>query len=261
MRLHVLGCSGSDLPGNNLTSFLIDGTILLDAGSVTSHLSLHEQSKVTDILVTHAHLDHVKDILFLADNLIEMMGRNVRGPVQVRGLKQVLDSIQAHLLNDTIWPDFTTLPDSQSPVLLLSPFTPGVWEIILNMKVAAIPVNHGDVAAGYVFWQPDSDRNFAFTGDTGPTFEWWNYLNGLPFALEHLIIEASFPNEMEKLALLSRHLTPRLLRGELNKLRFRPKVYISHLKSPFAESIEAQLQQDLDGYHYQLLRDGDSIDF
>jgi len=38
MNLRVLGCSGSDLPGQHLTAFLVESNILLDAGSVTSTL-------------------------------------------------------------------------------------------------------------------------------------------------------------------------------------------------------------------------------
>lgn len=261
MRLHVLGCSGSDLPGYNLTSFLIDGTILLDAGSVTSSLSLAEQSRIKEIMVTHAHLDHIKDILFLADNLIELVARDAHGPVRIRGLGPVLESIQKHLLNDTIWPDFTILPTSTNPVLAHDPLAPGVWVNAEGLRVATFPVSHAQAASGYVFWQPETGSHFAFTGDTGPTQDWWTFLNGLPFTLEHLIIETSFPNAMEELALLSKHLTPRLLRNELDKLNTRPKVYISHIKSPFSTKIQEQLQQALEDYPYHLLRDGEDIDF
>jgi ribonuclease BN (tRNA processing enzyme) len=261
MHLHVLGCSGSDLPGYNLTSFLVNQTILLDAGSVTSSLSLAEQTKVRDILVTHAHLDHIKDILFLADNLIELVARNEHGPVHLRGPEAVLDSIRTHLLNDTIWPDFTVLPAINNPVLSYKPLQPGKWQELDSIRVVAWPVNHASAASGYVFQDTETGGHFAFTGDTGPTEGWWDFLNSLPFAVENLIIETSFPNAMQDLALLSRHLTPNLLRLELEKLDARPKIYISHMKSPFSADIQEQLQQALQGRTYHLLRDGESIVF
>lgn len=261
MHLRVLGCSGSDLPGYNLTSFLINRTILLDAGSITSSLSLAEQSEITDIFVTHAHLDHIKDILFLADNLIELVARNGHAPLRVRGLKPVLDSIRTHLLNDTIWPDFTILPATTNPVLIQAPAIPGEWMETSGLRIAAFEVNHAQAASGYVVWEPQTGANFAFTGDTGPTHDWWNFLNDLPFPLKHLIIEASFPDAMEDLALLSKHLTPRLLRRELDKLKTRPKVYISHMKSTFSTRIQEELQHSLEGYAYHLLRDGEDIVF
>ena len=261
MLLHVLGCSGSDLPGYNLTSFLINKTVLLDAGSVTSAMPLAEQAVIQEILVTHAHLDHIKDILFLADNLIELVARNEHGVVRIRGLAPVLESIRTHLLNDTIWPDFTILPNFANPVLKYSPLEPGTWEDVAGLQATTFPVNHAKAASGFVLRDPNDGSHFAFTGDTGPTHDWWTFLNSLPFALENLIIEASFPDEMEELALLSKHLTPKLLRAELDKLRHQPKIFISHMKSTFSTQIQEQLHQALDGYTYHLLRDGEEILF
>lgn len=261
MHLQVLGCSGSDLPGYNLTSFLVNETILLDAGSVTSSLPLAGQAGIQEILVTHAHLDHIKDILFLADNLIELVAREKHGPVRIRGLAPVLESIRTHLLNDTIWPDFTILPTIANPVLSYAPMESGIWVDVCGLRAVGFPVNHAQAASGYVLRDPATGAHFAFTGDTGPTQDWWRFLNELPFDLENLIIEASFPNSMEQLALLSRHLTPKLLRRELEKLSVRPKIYISHMKSTFSSAIQEQLHQDLDGYTYHLLRDGEEIRF
>jgi len=69
MKFRVLGCSGGQVPGHNLSSFLIDDSLLIDAGSATAALSLRAQQKITDILVTHTHLDHVMALGTLADNL------------------------------------------------------------------------------------------------------------------------------------------------------------------------------------------------
>ncbi len=261
MKLHVLGCSGSDLPGHHLTSFLLDGRILLDAGSVTSSLSLEEQSAITDIFVTHPHLDHIKDILFLADNLIEFMGQNLRPPVNVRGLPQVLDAISTHLLNDTIWPDFTVIP-ANAPTLTIAPMEPGVPLQLDGITVATWPVNHAKHASGYVFWQTGADEAVAYTGDIGPGSDsWWGYLAGLPATVKNIVTEASFPNHLESLARVSKHLTPKLLREALEGLPLRPKVYISHMKSPFSEQIQEELHLAMDGYSYHLLREGETFDF
>ncbi len=69
MEIRVLGCHGSQLPGYGLTGFLIDATTLLDAGAVTSVLTLEEQIRVDHILITHAHLDHIRELSSLADNI------------------------------------------------------------------------------------------------------------------------------------------------------------------------------------------------
>lgn len=258
MNLRVLGCSGSDLPGHNLTSFLVNDTILLDAGSVTSSLDLAAQAKLEHIFVTHSHLDHIKDILFLADNLIEFFATKSRPPLQIHGLPEVLDAIATHLLNDTIWPDFTVIPQD-SPVLTYAPMTPGIPVGIGNISVAASPVNHAKAASGFVLWTDDGAHNLAYTGDTGPCDAWWEYCNNLPFPLKNLITEASFPSAMETLALASRHMTPKLLREALDKLTGNPDIYIYHMKAPFSAQIQEELSEALAGRAYHLLRDHESF--
>lgn len=260
MKLRVLGCSGSDLPGHQLTSFLVNGNILLDAGSVTSSLPLEEQSKITDIFVTHAHLDHIKDILFLADNLIEFFDGKGRPPVNIHGLPPVLDAIATHLLNDTIWPDFTVIP-AESPVLTYSPM-PAESQVVIDwLTMTNCPVNHARHAAGYVLWGRREGEALAYTGDTGPCEAWWRFLVALPVRVENIIIEASFPNHLEELARISRHLTPKILRAELEQLPYRPRVFIYHMKSPFSQQIQAELLKALDGYAYHLMREGEVYEF
>ncbi len=258
MNLRVLGCSGSDLPGHHLTSFLVNDTILLDAGSVTAAIDLAAQARLEHIFVTHAHLDHIKDILFLADNLIEFFAGKHRPPLEIHGLPQVLDAIAAHLLNDTIWPDFTVIPE-KSPVLTYAPMTPEVPVVIGDVTVTAFPVNHAKAASGFVLWEDGGAKNLAYTGDTGPCPAWWDYCDRLPFALSHLITEASFPSDMEALATASKHLTPKLLRNELARLRAKPEIHIYHMKAPFAAQIQEELRTELAGHTYHLLREHESI--
>ncbi|MBU2055590.1 MAG: MBL fold metallo-hydrolase [Proteobacteria bacterium] len=69
MEIRVLGCHGSQIAGYGLTGFLIDSKTLLDAGAVTSALTLEEQAGVENILLTHAHLDHIRELASLVDNI------------------------------------------------------------------------------------------------------------------------------------------------------------------------------------------------
>ena len=57
---------------------------MLDAGTITAALSIEAQSKITDIFISHTHLDHIKSVLFLADNII---GR-IKKPVNIRAIPE-----------------------------------------------------------------------------------------------------------------------------------------------------------------------------
>src|SRR5688572_6122475 len=114
MRLRVLGCSGG-IGGRHLrtTSFLLDGDILIDAGTGVGDLTLAELSQIDHIFVSHSHLDHVTSIPFLVDTVCWMRKK----PIMVYGIKETLDILRAHLFNWKIWPDFTQIPDGDNPFM------------------------------------------------------------------------------------------------------------------------------------------------
>ena len=68
MKLRVLGCYGGNVPEHGMTSFLVNDTVCLDAGWVSGALSLREQVKVKDVIISHSHLDHTCSLPFLIDN-------------------------------------------------------------------------------------------------------------------------------------------------------------------------------------------------
>ena len=70
MKLQVLGCHGGELPKCKTTCFLIDGVLALDAGALTGSLTLDALCRVDDIVVSHSHFDHVKDLPLLADLIV-----------------------------------------------------------------------------------------------------------------------------------------------------------------------------------------------
>jgi ribonuclease BN (tRNA processing enzyme) len=114
MKIKVLGCSGAALPGHHLPGLLVDGKILFDAGSLTNVLDVKAQLKIENIFITHAHLDHVIGIPFLADNIII---RNIRHKVNILGIRPVVRTIKKDLLNSSVWPDFTVIPRIQNGIL------------------------------------------------------------------------------------------------------------------------------------------------
>lgn len=237
MKIRVLGSSGSEVPGHNLPAFLIDGKVLMDAGTIGLSLNDAEQWKIKHILLTHAHLDHIKGIPFLGDNIII---RNKMHSVTIISGKDVLDDLKKNVLNNRIWPDFTRIPDSKNPVVKFRVINPSRCISIDGYKVYCEEVSHSVPAFGYII-EGKNKKAVAYTGDTGPTERLWRKMSA--FNIRCLIIEVSFPNRMNELAVKSGHLTADLLKEEIAKMPSIPsKIFITHAKPQYIKDIRREIK-------------------
>lgn len=247
MKLRVLGSAGAEFPGFRPPAFLIDGQLLMDAGTIGSVLTEEEQWNLHDILITHAHLDHIRAIPALADNII------IRSPnpsVHVYGIASVINALQNHLFNNIIWPDFTKIPSPEEPVLRFETIEPLRTFTVDTYRVCAVEVDHTVPATGYIV--EHKGVRLAYTGDTGTTDSFWKHASGA----DALIVEVSFPNSMQSLALLTKHLTCGLLGKELSKIPVCPKrILITHPKPQYYEIIRKEIQA-LSFSNIELLHDG-----
>ena len=113
MKVRVLGCSGAIAAGSKTTSFLLDESVLVDAGTGVGDLSLDELARIDHIVVSHSHLDHVLSIALLADSVMRLRAAQGRPAISVHELPATLAALRAHVFNGVIWPDFTRLPRSE----------------------------------------------------------------------------------------------------------------------------------------------------
>ncbi len=234
MRLKVLGPHGGELPGCKSTCFLVDDRLALDAGALTSMLELGELARVDDVLLTHSHFDHVKDLPMLSDVLV---GRRDK-PVTIHSNTECIDTLKKNLFNGVLWPDFTAIPSRKNPVFKLRPFKPGAKVKVGPYDVRSVLVSHPVESCGYVI--SDGASTMAISGDTGPTEQLWKVLNKTP-NLRLLLLECSFPNHLQALADLSGHFTPQTLERELDKFDRRGcEIVLYHLKPAFLRELEAQ---------------------
>lgn len=247
MKLRVLGSAGAELPDFRPPAFLLDDQLLLDAGTIGSVLSEEEQWQIHTIFITHSHLDHIRSIPALADNIII---KNLSHSVSVRSIADVITAMQDHLFNNTIWPDFTKIPSADDPVITFSTITPYHEYSVKGYSITAIPVNHTVPTVGYLV--KSGGRTLVYTGDTGPTEEIWRYCSGA----DALIVEVSFPDSMQALAELTKHLTSAMLVKELAKIEVLPKrILITHPKPQYYEQILKEVNElAINGL--ELLRDG-----
>lgn len=250
MEIRVLGCYGGELPGYRFCSFAVDGKMLLDAGAVTSVLRLPEQRRLSYVLVTHTHLDHIKDIPFLAANLVE---ERFHQPVNIISTGQIIERIKSHLFNDALWPDFTVLPTVEFPVLKFISIEPEVDVPMGEFTIRAIPVNHTVQAVGYIIHKGRSA--ILYTGDTGPTDRIWEEANSLK-DLKAVMVETSFPNGLRAIAESSGHLTPMMLKRELKKLRRKDiPVLLAHMKPQYLSLLRKEVG-NMGGPKISFLRQG-----
>ncbi len=237
MKIKVLGAYGGEGIGFRTSSFLINDRIALEAGAITSSLSLRQQAKLNAIIISHTHLDHIHDIAFLADNVF---GKR-ETPVEVIATEKSIRTLKKHFFNNKLWPDFTRIPDENHPTISLRAIKPNQEIKLEGLTIKAIPVNHPIPAVGYII--SDSKSAFVYTGDTGITENLWKEANKQD-NLKLVIIEVSFPNRLEELAKISGHLTPKLAQGEIAKLNQKPLQFRAfHMKPVFLREILKELSK------------------
>lgn len=236
MELKVLGCHGGESPRHRSTCFLVNGHLAIDAGALTSGLDLDAQTEVDHVLITHSHFDHVKDLATLADNIF---GRRKKS-VNVYSTRGTLRTLRRNFFNNRLWPDFTSIPNGKNPTLRLIELGFNETSRVGPYRVMPVPVTHPVESVGYLL--RDGSGTLAVSGDTGPTERFWEALNACR-DLRTLLVEVSFPNSMQPLADLSKHLTPQSLEVELQKLhRDGFPILLYHLKPAYIDLIQRELE-------------------
>jgi ribonuclease BN (tRNA processing enzyme) len=235
MLVRIIGGHGGVSPGFKATSYLIDGRLLIDAGSVASGIQIEEQSHIDHILISHSHLDHISDLAFLADNCFGMKPK----PFEIYANQPVKDAIKTHLLNDIIWPDFTKLPNEKNPTLKFNDIKPEVQLVLGDYRILPVLVNHNNSALGFIIERKNTA--VVFTQDTGPTDRIWELAHQYK-NLKAIFTEVSFPNSLSKVAKDSLHHTPATMKEEIKKMPKDIPIFLGHLKPNFQHQLFEEIE-------------------
>lgn len=226
---------GSPSKGQHFTCFVIDDLVAVDAGSLGGSVNESQKSQIRDVLLTHAHLDHIAGLpIFIDDHFATL-----QEPVIIHARREVIDVLEKHIFNWEIYPRFSELKNTFGNVLVYREIAPHDSFEIKHLKVRSVDVNHKVISSGFVI--SDDSVTIGMTGDTSEMDDFWNLVNN-DIKLTALMIECAFPDELNDLADISHHMTPRRLLKELEKFEDSScPIFVTNLKPMYRQTIVDQI--------------------
>lgn len=253
--IKILGASGSKAKNHNTTSFQIFKDIIIDAGNVLNALG-NETKDINHIFLTHSHADHIADLPFIIETFFEERS----SPLTIYALEETIDVLQKHSFNNKIWPDFTKIKllKNDNFSLILKPIKINETINIHNYFIKAIHAEHIAGSCGYIVTK--KNQSFIISGDTYINPILWEEINNNK-TIKSLIIECSFPDKLENLATLTKHLTPSLIAKQLQNLKRKDiSIFFYHLKPTYKKELLNDIKKHkLLNYHGKILKEGDVI--
>lgn len=207
MRLTFLG-TGCAIPSERVQSGILleDEKVLFDCGVGVMH-NLNRSSvrvdDVGDVVLTHAHLDHVNDLIAIlkADWLLGRESIRVWGPPgteeTVNGLVEAYEYLK------------------EKTEVEIEEFEPGDSFEVAGRSIETFPTEHSVPSTAYRV-----DDAFVYSGDTEPVAGMAEFAEGC----DVLVHECAFPDGME----MSNHTHPSELAEVLEGCSF-DHVFLTHL--------------------------------
>ncbi|MBU0925932.1 HD domain-containing protein [bacterium] len=253
--IKILGASGSKAKNLNTTSFQIYKDIVIDAGNILNALG-DEARHINHIFLTHSHADHITDLPFIIETFFDKR----ETPLTIYALEETLDVLKKHSFNDVIWPDFTKIKllNKNEFSLILKPIKYNEIIKIHNYSIKAIKANHIAGSCGFVIIK--NHQGFIISGDTYINPDIWEEINSND-DIKSLIIECSYPDKLQELAQITKHLTPELIAKGLETIKRKNlSVFYYHLKPSYKKELLKDIKKNkLLNYNGKILNEGDVI--
>ena len=228
--------NGCPSPRQHLLCLVVDDCVAIDAGSLAMATNREQKKQIRDVVLTHAHLDHIAGLPLFIDDLFA----NLTEPIKIFATEEVVEILETDIFNWNIYPRFSELENQNGKVLKYEPFEVLREFFVKHLRLKAIEVNHKVPAVGFVI--SDNNSTFAITGDTTATDEFWEILKQEK-KLNALLIECAFPDEFAELAQASHHLTPTKLQTELMKFNHHDcPVYVINIKPMYFNEVSRQIE-------------------
>jgi ribonuclease BN (tRNA processing enzyme) len=255
--IRILGAYGTKAKGFGTTSFMLNSCTVIDAGNLIDALA-KESLHVENIYLTHSHLDHISDIAYIIDNYFCKRSKTVN----IIALPQTIQALKEHFFNDIIWPDFSKiyLENSETIALKYSELRLNtLYSLDEQTTLMPIQTDHTVPSCGYIY--KVNERGVLITADTYSLENIIEMLNS-DKEIKSFVVECSFSSNMQTLAEVSKHLTPKLLFDGLKNLtRDDISLYIHHIKPSCLDKITAEIEEIRGKFKPIILKDGDFITF
>lgn len=236
MQLHCLGTTGYHPSPTRHTAcyYLPELAIVLDAG--TGLFRMVEQLRSApreslDILLSHAHLDHVVGLSFLLD----LFATTTLKKIRLLGTSDKLQAVQNHLFHPLLFPvpldvEFVPLEEPEGTIDLA------------HCKLHYFPLEHPGGSIGMVLETDAPKKRVAYITDTTPNIV-QRYLDKL-VSLDLLLHECYFGDDQQALSQRTGHSW--LGAVTENVTRLKPKqtllIHINPLAEVLNQPIELQSQ-------------------
>lgn len=263
MKIDFLGCSGgiegsipdgrSQQDCSRSTCYRIDDRVLIDAGTGVARMTMAEMVQIEHILLTHAHLDHIACLPLMIDTIAGLR----KAPTRTWALPGVLDVLRAHILNDAVWPDFTTIPNADHPFLSLHEYPAEGPFHVEDLEVRTLSATHGIPACGLLVRK--GNVVVAFSGDSGPDPRFWAEAAAVP-DLTAVVIECSYPDREIELARLSSHMHSDAVVQMSASLPPQVALIVVHRKPGREQEIQAQVSTAIRNRRVEFPVSGDTIE-
>ena len=242
-----LGCYGSDLENRKCISMQITPSTVIDAGALLSSFNTAQLLEIHNIIITHSHFDHIKDLPTFSDFMLSF-GKH---RFNIYTTQTIMNELKLNILNDLIWPDFTKLPNSKTPTINFKPIEFDRPFTIDATEFIPIEMNHLVESLGFIIRK--KGKVFAYSGDTGICDNFIEHIKQEP-KIKTLCWETSFPDRLENLAEVSKHLSPSMLETELSKLTRNYEVHLFHLKPNLEKEIIRDIGNIRTGMHLTTMK-------
>lgn len=213
---------------------LLTPSTVIDTGCLLSSLDISQLLEIENVIITHCHFDHIKNLPIFADFMLSLGGRRFT----VYTTETIMNQIKTHVLNNLIWPDFTLLPNKKSPTINFAPIEFDKPFTIDSLEFLPIPVNHLVESLGFIIRK--GKEAIAYSGDTYISDNFVDCINENS-SIKTICWETSFPDRLESTAVASKHLTPSILAKELSKIKRICNIHAFHLKP----NLEGEIMLDI----------------